>query len=175
MRPLEHFALAALPMTAYSLARYHRLPAGSTILLLLVATQLPDVIDKPLAWSFGIIPSGRMLAHSLVITAPAFIFIYMLGQRTNRADLAAVFSLGYLSHLLGDFYLILFLGREYYFFPNLFWPILPANPDMMPSFAAHAPGSITQVVLTVVGFGVVCGYVILDLSRGSDRVPNMGR
>jgi membrane-bound metal-dependent hydrolase YbcI (DUF457 family) len=160
-------------MTAYSLARYHRLPAGSTILLLLVATQLPDIIDKPLAWSFNIIPSGRMLAHSLVITAPALLLIYILGRRTHKAHLAAIFSLGYLSHLLGDFYLIFVFGREYYFFPNLFWPILPANPDMMPSFAAHAPGSVTQVVLTVTGFSVVCGYVILDLSRKRGLISNI--
>jgi hypothetical protein len=165
MRPLGHFALAALPLTAYVVTRHHRLPSGHAILILLFATQLPDIIDKPLAWSFGIIPSGRMLAHSLVISGPVLLIIFGFGYYHERIGIATIFALGYLSHLVGDFYPILSLGTEYYFFPNLFWPLLAANPDMNPSFVAHTPQSITGMVVPLIGFGLVCGYVIYDLAK----------
>jgi len=129
MRPLEHFLFAALPLTAYAVVRYRRPPRGHTLLFVLGATQLPDLIDKPLAWTFGVLPSGRMFAHSLVISLPVLFLGCVLAARRGWGRPAAVFSLAYLSHIVGDFYSILWQGTEYYFFPNLFWPLLAANPD----------------------------------------------
>lgn len=163
MRPLEHFALAALPVTAYTLVRYQRLPAGYEVLILLVATQLPDIIDKPLAWTVGFLPSGRMLAHSIVVSGPALAIVYLLGIYLGKSEYTGLFAGAYLLHLAGDFYPILWLGRSYYFFPNLFWPALPANPDPNPSFAAHAPQSLLAVLITLTGFGLVLGYIAFDV------------
>jgi hypothetical protein len=81
----------------------------------------------------------------------------------RQFEYAGIFSLAYLSHIVGDFYPILWLGRSYYFFPNLFWPALPANPDQNPSFAAHAPPNLVAVAVTLIGFGLVMGYMAVDI------------
>lgn len=170
MLPLEHFLFAALPLTAYVAVRYRRPPRGHTLLLILLATQLPDLVDKPLAWTFGVLPSGRMFAHSLVISLPLLSLGCLLAVRRGWGRPAAVFSLAYLSHIAGDFYPILRHGSDYYFFPNLFWPLLAANPDQRPSFAAHAPPSLMAVLVPLTVFLLVFGYIALDIVR---RPPPM--
>jgi hypothetical protein len=165
MRPLEHFLFAALPLAAYAAVRYRRLPRGHTLLLVLVATQLPDLIDKPLAWSFDVLPSGRMFAHSLVIALPVLSIGCVLAARRGWGRPAALFSLAYLSHLIGDFYPILWQGSGYYFFPNLFWPLLAVNPDRSPSFAAHASASLWSLLVPFSVFLLVVGYIAIDIVR----------
>jgi len=168
--PEGHFLLAAVPLTAYTVARWRRLPSGPMVLLLLVATQLPDVIDKPLAWTFAILPSGRMLAHSLVVSLPILSVLVLLAARRGYGRYAVVFSAGYLSHIAGDFYPIVRLGTDYYFFPNLFWPLLAANPDRTPSFAAHAPDSLLSLVVPLVVFGLAVSYSVVTVYRRHEQV-----
>ncbi|EMA24384.1 hypothetical protein C443_04459 [Haloarcula argentinensis DSM 12282] len=133
------------------------------VLLLLVATQLPDVIDKPLAWTFAILPSGRMLAHSLVISLPVLTVVVLLAAHRSYGRYAVVFSAGYLSHIAGDFYPIMRLGTDYYFFPNLFWPLLSANPDRTLSFAAHSPDSLLSLAVTLIVFGLAVSYSLVTV------------
>jgi len=140
------------------------------VLLLLVATQLPDVIDKPLAWTFAILPSGRMLAHSLVVSLPILSVLVLLAARRGYGRHAVVFSAGYLSHIAGDFYPIVRLGTDYYFFPNLFWPLLAAHPDRTPSFAAHAPDSLLSLVVPLVVFGLAVSYSVVTVYRRHEQV-----
>jgi membrane-bound metal-dependent hydrolase YbcI (DUF457 family) len=167
MRPIAHVALALGPLLGYAAVRYHRLPSGHSVLLVLFATQLPDIVDKPLAWTLGVLPSGRMFAHSLVVCLPLLAACVLLGSRRGLGRPAVVFSLAYLSHVLGDFYPIAQHGTAYYFFPNLFWPLLPANPDRAPSFAAHAPASAGDVLLPL-GVGLlVMSYAVFDIARRS--------
>lgn len=165
MYPHGHLLLAALPLLAYTAVRYRRLPQGYTLLLVFLATQLPDLIDKPLAWTFGVLPSGRMFAHSLVIALPVLSLGCFLAARRGWGRLAAVFSLAYLSHIAGDFYQVLLKGTDYYFFSNLFWPLLAANPDRQPSFAAHAPPNLASLLVPLSVFLIVFGYIALDLVR----------
>ncbi|MDT3435489.1 hypothetical protein KZ498_11520 [Haloarcula sp. 1CSR25-25] len=140
------------------------------VLLLLVATQLPDVIDKPLAWTFAILPSGRMLAHSLVVSLPILTEVVLLAAHRGFGRYAVVFSAGYLSHIAGDFYPILRLGTDYYFFPNLFWPLLAANPDRAPSFAAHSPDNLLSLFVPLVVFGLAVSYSVVAVYRRHERV-----
>jgi len=141
------------------------------VLLLLVATQLPDLIDKPLAWTFALLPSGRMLAHSLVVCLPTLSILVLLAGRKGYGGYAVVFSAGYLSHIVGDFYPISWLGTDYYFFPNLFWPLLPANPDRTPSFAAHSPDNLLSLLLPFVIFGLAVSYSVVAMYRSNERLP----
>lgn len=165
MRPHEHLLFAALPIGLYVLARHRRLPTGYTIAAVLLGTQLPDLIDKPLAWSFGLLLSGRMFAHSLVVSLPVLAVGGMLAARRGHGRRAAVFGIAYLSHIIGDFYPIIWQGTDYYFFPNLFWPLLPANPDQNPSFLAHAPPSIWSILLSIGVFVCLGGYAAFDIAR----------
>lgn len=167
--PLNHFLGAFLPLTVYTLVRYRRPPTGTAILVLLFATQLPDLVDKPLAWTFGILPSGRMLAHSLVLAVPIVTALVYVAHRQGYGALGSVFAFGYLSHLVADFYPALFLGRDYYFFPNMFWPLMAANPDSEPSFAANLP-EIGIPLLVSAGFlALVFVYALVDRYRRRDE------
>ena len=170
MYPAGHFLLAAIPLTIYTVARWRRLPSGPMVLLLLVATQLPDVIDKPLAWTLAILPSGRMLAHSLVVSLPVLTILVLLAARRGYGRYAVVFSAAYLSHIAGDFYPVVRLGTDYYFFPNMFWPLLAANPDRTPSFAAHSPDSLLSLAVPLVVFGLAVSYSFVTVYRRYEHV-----
>lgn len=165
MYPPEHFLVAFLPVTVYTLVRYRRPPTGVAILVLLFATQLPDLVDKPLAWTFGVIPSGRMLAHSLVIAVPVVIAVVYVAHRRGYGALGNTFAVGYFAHLAGDFYPVLSLGRDYYFFPNLFWPLMAANPDEAPSFAANMPDPGLELIVSAGVIALVCAYALADSYR----------
>lgn len=168
MNPLNHFLVAFLPLAVYTFVRYRRLPTGAAILVLFFATQLPDLIDKPLAWTFGIFPSGRMLAHSLVLAIPIVTALVYVTHRWGYGALGTMFAVGYFSHLATDFYPALFLGRDYYYFPNMFWPLLAANPDHEPSFAANLP-DIGIPLLVSAGFvALVFVYAFIDCYRRID-------
>ena len=168
MDPLSHFYAAFVPVVAYWLVRYRRFPAGTTILLLFFATQFPDVVDKPLAWGLGILPSGRMIAHSVVVAVPIWLGISVYAHRIDRQLEGGVVVFGYASHIVGDFYPILTLGTEYYFFPNLFWPLLAANPDQQTSFAPYADsvGAVTILAVAVTLFVVI--YPLIRQYRRSE-------
>lgn len=175
MYPAEHFLFALTPLTVYTLARWRRLPSGPMVLLLLVATQLPDVIDKPLAWTLAILPSGRMLAHSVVVSLPILSVLVLLAARRGYGQGAVVFSAGYLSHIVSDFYPILRYGTDYYFFPNLFWPLMTANPDRTASFAAHSPDSLLSLLVPFIVFGLAGSYCLVSVYRrheqGLSKIP----
>lgn len=107
MYTIEHFAVVAIPPSVLYGHHRRRLPRGHALLLVLIATQLPDTIDKPPAWPFGIIPSGRMLAHSLVTAVPVLTLIYVFATRHGFRRPATLLCLAYLSHIAADSYAIL--------------------------------------------------------------------
>ncbi|EMA58514.1 metal-dependent hydrolase, partial [Halorubrum lipolyticum] len=86
--------------------------------------QLPDLIDKPLAWTFGLIPSGRSLAHSLVFLAGLSVIVWLLATRSGRRPEAGAFLVGYLTHVLADV-LPAALAGEWAKLGTLLWPITP--------------------------------------------------
>lgn len=97
------------------------LPTDTAIVPLIASSLLPDLIDKPLSFGFTAIPS-RSLAHSvfmigLVLGAAAY-----LSRRSDGATIAAVFGLGYLSHIGADLVDVLFIPRETVLF--LLWPLI---------------------------------------------------
>lgn len=102
MWPWEHLAFGYI---VYSLA--HRIltrrgvgtPAALTVAL---ATQLPDLIDKPLAWTFDVLPSGVSLAHSAFFVPPATLAVYLAGRWSGFRRLWIPFLVAYVSHLFGD-------------------------------------------------------------------------
>lgn len=84
--------------------RHGQGPTGDTVLLVLAGTQIPDIIDKPLAWTFGVLPSGRMFAHSIVLSGPLLALGYLYAVRRGRSCEAALVAVAYLSHIVGDLY-----------------------------------------------------------------------
>ncbi|MDG5776827.1 metal-dependent hydrolase [Haloarculaceae archaeon H-GB1-1] len=102
MWPWEHLAFGYV---LYSLlARTHPDWRPTTLAtgVLVVATQLPDLVDKPLGWVFDVFQSGNALGHSVLVAAPASLLVLVGGIVFGRRDVAVAFVVGYGSHLLGD-------------------------------------------------------------------------
>lgn len=133
MYPLGHVALGYLLYVVYGIGAGRVLPYRWELVLLVIASQIPDIIDKPLAF-YGILASGRSFGHSLIgmiIIAAGTVWIgkflystYGANQwdRQSLVNFPSAFVIGYGSHLVGDT-----IGS----FPGdpgnvrfLFWPIL---------------------------------------------------
>ena len=69
---------------------------------LLVASQLPELVEKSLAWQGGLLSSGRALAHLVVVAAPLALAVLGLVRRRNRPPLSVAVAGGVLSQLATD-------------------------------------------------------------------------
>ena len=110
MWPFGHFAVGYLTFAATRPVWTDGTPADwTTLAVLVVATQLPDLVDKPLSF-YGFLPSGRSLGHSLLV------FCVVIGalvavRRGRPTDRDAALAVGYGTHLAGDAYGALAAGR----------------------------------------------------------------
>ena len=137
MWPWGHLAAGYLVYTAYTRLHTGDPPADVPALVALLGTQLPDLVDKPLAWSLVVLPTGRSLGHSLVVGAVVLPVAWALAARRDARPLAAALSIGWLSHLLGDALYPLVNG-EFAHVAFLAWPLLPLPAyEVEASFAAH--------------------------------------
>jgi hypothetical protein len=102
MWPWEHLALGYLLFSLGGHARRGWRPTTRSVCVLVVATQLPDLVDKPLAWVFHVFPSGVALGHSVLVAVPACLLAFAFAHRRDALGHAFAFTVGYLSHLLGD-------------------------------------------------------------------------
>jgi hypothetical protein len=154
MWPWGHLAVGYLAYSLYTHARAHRPPRDWPVGALAVGTQFPDLIDKPLAWTFGVLPTGRSLTHSLVTALLCIVILRLLVRQRyrHRRALVTAFSLGYLSHLGADALGPLLAG-EYASPRFLAWPIVPAiDPATDKSFLTHFLGmEFTPFVLAQLG------------------------
>ncbi|WP_306052085.1 metal-dependent hydrolase [Natronococcus wangiae] len=127
MYPWEHAAVAYLLYAGY--ARWHTgaSPAGRAALVVLVASQLPDLIDKTLAWQFALIPSGRSLAHSVFVAVLLALVVLAVARRHEATPLGAAFAIGYLSHLATDT-VSLYPGGSVSL-AGVLWPIIIYQPS----------------------------------------------
>ncbi|WP_306060024.1 metal-dependent hydrolase [Natronococcus wangiae] len=132
--PLGHLAFAYLCYVAYAALTRRPLPARWALFPVAIGSQFPDLIDKPLAY-YGVLASGRSVAHSIVIAVLVAGLVTWAGYALQRqrpdhrwverlsAVTPAAFSIGYLSHLVGDSIGPLLAGA-YSELPFLLWPIL---------------------------------------------------
>ena len=101
MWPWEHLAVAYVAVSLLFRARGSRVGAPTAVVLA-VGSQFPDLVDKPLAWSFGVLPSGTTLAHSVFVATPACLLVWAIGRRHGHAGPALAFAVAYALHLPGD-------------------------------------------------------------------------
>lgn len=127
MWPWEHLAFGYLLYSGTVHLRRAGRPGDVAVVLLLFATQLPDLIDKPLAWTFGVLPVGQSLAHSLLFAVPLLVVGFLEARRFANPEYALAVAVGYLSHLGGDVIYWVFRGGGLTV-GFLFWPLVPAQP-----------------------------------------------
>jgi len=130
----EHAALGyLLGRTIVPVENTHGFP----YVALLFGTQFPDLVDKPLAWSVAVLPTGRSLAHSLITFTLLVAAAWWLTERIDREEYAIAFGIGYASHLVGDS-LQPIINLDLPSLTFLLWPVLPSPTyDIPPSFSAH--------------------------------------
>ena len=151
MWPWGHLAVGYLLYSVLARWRFDRPPGSGAALLAAVGTQFPDLVDKPLAWTFHLLPSGRSLGHSLLTAAVVCGLWFWIARRRERSALAIAFAVGYVSHLFTDAIVPLLTG-QYRYVAYLGWPLLDLPPyDTSAGFAAH----FTSVELTPFAMGQV--------------------
>ena len=137
MWPWGHLAVGYLLYSAWRRRRGGR-PGYPEVAWLAVGTLAPDLVDKPLAWSLGVLPSGRSLGHSLVVASVVLAVLWLVvAPRVGRRPMFAG-VVGYLSHPLADLPVGRLLGGEPEYLAYLVWPLLALPPyEVEPSFLAH--------------------------------------
>ncbi|SFC24330.1 LexA-binding, inner membrane-associated putative hydrolase [Halobiforma haloterrestris] len=126
MWPWEHALVGYL---AYSLCchAFHReSPGGLEAFAVVVASVLPDLIDKPLAWEFGVFESGYALGHSIFVAVPLAIVVGSLARAWGRSRAGLAFGLGYLLHLPADV-VDGYVRGGYLEFGIVLWPVAPVE------------------------------------------------
>lgn len=133
MWPWGHLAVGYVAFSAFVRVRLESPLGDRAVVVLAVATQLPDLIDKPLAWQFGLLSNGIGVAHSLLVGVPLALAAGLVIWQTGRQQLGAAVAIGYGSHVLGD---LLFgaLFSEPPLLPAFLWPLYGTPPSTTPGF-----------------------------------------
>ncbi|WP_380681456.1 metal-dependent hydrolase [Salinigranum sp. GCM10025319] len=124
MFPLGHATFGYLLYVPFAWLADYRLPYRLTLASLLVGTQFPDLVDKPLAF-VGVLPSGRALGHSVFFAVGLFVALWFVTRRYDCPHLTVPFGFGHVSHVVGDLLLPLVAGQRGDF-TFLLYPVLPA-------------------------------------------------
>jgi hypothetical protein len=162
MLPWAHAAVGYLLYSAYSRWRVGWPPVGLTVYAVGLGTQFPDVIDKPLAWSFAVLPSGRSLGHSLLTLVAVLILLRVACRYPDQRALSAAFGVGYISHLFADGIGSVIAG-DFGELEYLLWPVIDVPTGESRSFIEFflalepTPMMLAGMILTIVG-GVVWVY-----------------
>ncbi|WP_137289815.1 metal-dependent hydrolase [Natronorubrum halophilum] len=125
MWPLGHVAVAYLCYTLATRARFDAPPAHVPALILVLGSQFPDLVDKPLAWYLRVIPTGRTLAHSLFLLVPLSIAAYALASHYDRREYGIAFAIGAFSHVVVD--ALPAIWRPEADANHLLWPAIPVE------------------------------------------------
>ncbi|PSP90315.1 metal-dependent hydrolase [Halobacteriales archaeon QS_4_69_34] len=127
MWPWGHLAIGYLCYSLLARRRFGRPPGGVETLWLALGTQIPDLVDKPLAWTLGVLPAGRSLGHSLLVALLAVAVVALLARQRGWGRAGLAFGVGYLAHLPVDA-LVPVLDGEYALLSFLGWPLLSPPP-----------------------------------------------
>ena len=76
--PLGHAAFGYVLYSLYTRLHLNHPPQGLAALALAFGTQFPDLIDKPLTWTFAVLPYGRSFAHSLFTLVPLLAILWLV-------------------------------------------------------------------------------------------------
>ncbi len=134
MMPWAHLAIGYLVYSLGMRLWHRRPPSGEATLVLVLGTQLPDMIDKPVSWWLNIY-DGRAIGHSLLVMIPLCLVIYAVLRRRDRGGWGVALSVGVITHILGDAWLALLAWKPKAGAGYLLWPVWPAPP-----YPAEGPG-----------------------------------
>jgi len=102
MWPWEHVLFAYVFYSIYIHARRRERPPDASVVALAFGAVLPDLVDKPLAWQFGVFEGGYALAHSVFVAVPIVAVVYLFAERRGYGPVGAAYGVGHLLHIAGD-------------------------------------------------------------------------
>lgn len=144
MWPIGHAAIAYLLYRFSTDRRFDAAPAAIPTVILGVGALFPDLVDKPFAWYLDILPTGRSLAHSLLVLVPLVVLVWLVARHYDRGEYGVAFGLGAISHALIDAVPVLWNSDATATF--LLWPLLdiPQYEEGAPSILALLRDSMTE-------------------------------
>ncbi|MDZ7730900.1 MAG: metal-dependent hydrolase [Natrialbaceae archaeon] len=154
MLPPGHLAVAYLCYWAIAQRRFGGRVAPGAAVVVVVASQFPDLIDKPLSWWFGVLPTGRTLAHTLLVLVPLAAIVYWALDTRGRTQIGLAFGVGALSHAFADAAMSV-VYREVPTF--LLWPVLAVETD-----GYGTPSILGLLVEAYTKSGLVSSAILLE-------------
>lgn len=181
MWPWEHVIVGYV---AYSLCchiYYRDAPGGLEAIAVVFASVLPDLIDKPLAWEYGVFESGYALGHSIFFAVPLALVVGLLARRIGRPRAGVAFAVGYLVHAPADV-LDDYVREGVFRVELLLWPVVRTEGSsteegffevfstLLAGYGEElAAGDLSTYVLALLALGV--GSVALWLYDGAPPIP----
>jgi hypothetical protein len=102
MWPWEHLAAGYLLYSLGVRAFGRDPPSDGAAVALVIASLLPDLVDKALSWGLGWFPSGYAVGHSAFVAVPVGLGVLLAGYWFSRPRWGVAFVVGYWAHLLAD-------------------------------------------------------------------------
>ncbi|SEQ21911.1 metal-dependent hydrolase [Natrinema salaciae] len=139
MWPWEHAIVGYLAYSLFCHLAFRDSPGGLDAFAVVFASVLPDVIDKPLAWEFGVFDAGHALGHSVFFAVPLSIVVGTIAHAGASPRTGLAFGVGYLLHLPADI-LYSYVNEGVFYVEIVLWPVatVPAgslNRGFLESFA----------------------------------------
>lgn len=131
--PHGHLAVGYLMVSGVIRVTSGKPPDRKMVVLVVLGTQLPDLIDKPLAVLLGgAVATGRTVGHSVLVSVPVLLCLaFIFRDERRRLVHMAVFAIGYLVHPFVDASIFLVQGtvtQDIIEISFVVWPvILPAD------------------------------------------------
>lgn len=174
MLPWGHAAVGYLCYTLYSRLRRRGPPTRAAVVALAIGTQIPDLIDKPMAWTFGVLPSGRSFGHSLLTLAVVAAVLYAVYRKRDELLNVGAFLAGWLSHIVSDANPLLF--GEPTCVRYTVWPVLGICP--YPEGGRSIIGHLLAIELTDglwFGMGLTAVAIVVWLYDGAPGLRYLHR
>lgn len=102
MWPWEHAIVGYLAYSLVCHAVFRESPGGLDAFAVVFASTFPDLIDKPLAWEFGVFDAGYAIGHSVFFVVPLSVLVGTITHAAGRPRTGLAFGIGSLLHLPGD-------------------------------------------------------------------------
>jgi len=174
MWPWGHAILAYGVVTLLMILYRRRSLGGAEAVAVVIGSQIPDLIDKPLGWTLGLLPSGRSLGHSLFTWVVLSALLVLLLRRLDRQSLALPVIGGFLVGILTDVPRAVLAG-DFSMATFLLWPVLPSpvydvEPSILANFARVQPADVERLLLFA---GALIGiHLLLSWFRPPERLAS---
>ncbi|MFP8956770.1 metal-dependent hydrolase [Natrialbaceae archaeon A-CW3] len=124
--PWEHVIVGYIGYSAFTHVVYRDSPTTGETVVVVFASVLPDLIDKPLAWEFGVFPSGYALGHSIFFAVPLSVAVGWYTRQRNQPRIGWAFGIGYLLHLPADV-IPIYIRDGRFPINRVLWPVRPVE------------------------------------------------